>query len=161
MMRFLKVVFWGVVAAVVGLSVFYCEKLTGLITRRFTYLTGRMKSVQEGDFRAESRRGKGQQDELEQVCDRFEDMVGHVDRLIQDNYVKQMLIRENQLKVLQNQINPHFLFNTLQTINWKARENHQETISQITEALGRLLRYTLRENNEPALLSASDIWGKL
>lgn len=153
MMRFLKVVFWGVVAAVVGLSVFYCEKLTGLITRRFTYLTGRMKSVQEGDFRAESRRGKGQQDELEQVCDRFEDMVGHVDRLIQDNYVKQMLIRENQLKVLQNQINPHFLFNTLQTINWKARENHQETISQITEALGRLLRYTLRENNEPALLS--------
>ena len=65
-----------------------------------------------------------------------------VDRLIQDNYVKQMLIRENQLKVLQNQINPHFLFNTLQTINWKARENHQETISQITEALGRLLRYT-------------------
>ena len=117
MMRFLKVVFWGVVAAVVGLSVFYCEKLTGLITRRFTYLTGRMKSVQEGDFRAESRRGKGQQDELEQVCDRFEDMVGHVDRLIQDNYVKQMLIRENQLKVLQNQINPHFLFNTLQTIN--------------------------------------------
>ena len=112
-----------------------------------------MKSVQEGDFRAESRRGKGQQDELEQVCDRFEDMVGHVDRLIQDNYVKQMLIRENQLKVLQNQINPHFLFNTLQTINWKARENHQETISQITEALGRLLRYTLRENNEPALLS--------
>ena len=153
MMRFLKVVFWGVVAAGVGLSVFYCEKLTGLITRRFTYLTGRMKSVQEGDFRAESRRGKGQQDELEQVCDRFEDMVGHVDRLIQDNYVKQMLIRENQLKVLQNQINPHFLFNTLQTINWKARENHQETISQITEALGRLLRYTLRENNEPALLS--------
>ena len=153
MMRFLKVVFWGVVAAVVGLSVFYCEKLTGLITRRFTYLTGRMKSVQEGDFRAESRRGKGQQDELEQVCDRFEDMVGHVDRLIQDNYVKQMLIRENQLKVLQNQINPHFLFNTLQTINWKARENHQDTISQITEALGRLLRYTLRENNEPALLS--------
>lgn len=153
MMRFLKVVFWGVVAAVVVLSVFYCEKLTGLITRRFTYFTGRMKSVQEGDFRAESRRGEGQQDKLEQVCDRFEDMVGHVNRLIQDNYVKQMLIRENQLKVLQNQINPHFLFNTLQTINWKARENHQETISQITEALGRLLRYTLRENNEPALLS--------
>ncbi|WP_455615578.1 histidine kinase [Eisenbergiella sp.] len=152
MMRFLKIVFWGVVAAVLGLSVFYCEKLTGLITRRFTYLTGRMKSVQEGNFRAKSRRGEGRQDELEQICDRFEEMVGHVDRLIQDNYVKQMLIRENQLKVLQNQVNPHFLFNTLQTINWKARENHQETISQITEALGRLLRYTLRENNEPALL---------
>ena len=152
MMRFLKYVFWGVVTAVVGLSVLYCEKLTGLITKRFTYLTGRMKSVQEGDFRAESRKGEGWRDELEQVCDRFEDMVGHVDRLIQDNYVKQMLIRENQLKVLQNQINPHFLFNTLQTINWKARENNQETISQITEALGRLLRYTLQENKEPALL---------
>lgn len=152
MMRFLKVVFWGVVAAVVGLSVFYCEKLTGLITRRFTYLTGRMKSVQEGDFRAESRRGKGQQDELEQVCDRFEDMVGHVDRLIQDNYVKQMLIRENQLKVLQNQINPHFLFNTLNMISCTAKLEKAGTTEKMIASLSSLFRYNLKMSEQVVFL---------
>lgn len=151
-MRFLKYFFLIMAAAMIVISVLYCEKLTAVITDRFTHLSRRMRTVQEGNFRTEAVTGPSQGDELEVVCEEFEEMVGRVDQLIQENYVKQMLIHENQLKVLQNQINPHFLFNTLQTISWKAREGHQETISYITEALGKLLRYTLREDNDPAFL---------
>lgn len=151
-MRLLKYSFFAMAAFMIFISVLYCEKLTAAITSRFTHLTSRMRTVQEGNFQAEAENGLGGGDELEAVCGRFEEMVGHVDQLIQDNYVKQMLIRENQLKVLQNQINPHFLFNTLQTISWKARESRQEDISYIAEALGKLLRYTLREDNDPATL---------
>lgn len=148
-----RMLFLAVVVITLLISIVYCEKLTAAITNRFFHLTERMKSVQEGDFQQQTKENVRQKDELEVVCERFEDMVGDVDRLIQDNYVKQMLIRENQLKVLQNQINPHFLFNTLQAINWMAKEHHQDTISQITEALGKLLRYTLREDNDPASLA--------
>lgn len=151
-MRFLKCFFLIMAVFMILISVLYCEKLTVLITNRFTHLTRRMRSVQEGNFQTEVQDASHQGDELEVVCERFEEMVGRVDRLIQDNYVKQMLIHENQLKMLQNQINPHFLFNTLQTISWTARENRQDTISYIAEALGKLLRYTLREDNDPAVL---------
>ncbi len=151
-MRLLKFFFLVMAMVMILISVLYCEKLMALIVNRFTHLTRRMKTVEEGNFQTEAKNTICQGDELEAVCERFERMVGHVDQLIQDNYVKQMLIRENQLKVLQNQINPHFLFNTLQTISWKARESRQEAISYIAEALGKLLRYTLREENDPAIL---------
>lgn len=147
-----RVIFFLVTAVMVTVSCVYCGKLSKMMTRQFSHLTERMKSVQKGNFEPASIRAYGQKDELEEVCERFEDMVANVDRLIQENYVKQMLIRENQLKMLQNQINPHFLFNTLQLVSWKAKESNQEPISEIAQALGKILRYTLREDNEPACL---------
>lgn len=82
-------------AAMIVISVLYCEKLTAVITDRFTHLSRRMRTVQEGNFRTEAVTGPSQGDELEVVCEEFEEMVGRVDQLIQENYVKQMLIHEN------------------------------------------------------------------
>lgn len=151
-MRLFRVLFLIVAAVVLTISVIYCDMLSRTLTRRFTHLTERMKSVKKGNFEPMDVGTLGEKDELEEVCERFEDMVANVDRLIQDNYVKQMSIQQNQLKMLQNQINPHFLFNTLQLVNWQAKESHQEIISEIAESLGKLLRYTLREDNDPACL---------
>lgn len=147
-----RIIFFLVTAVMVLISCIYCGKLSKMMTKQFSHLTERMKSVKKGNFESVNVSIYGQKDELEEVCARFEDMVANVDRLIQENYVKQMLIRENQLKMLQNQINPHFLFNTLQLVSWKAKEENQELISEIAQALGKILRYTLREDNEPACL---------
>ncbi len=73
----------------------------------------------------------------------FDKMAGDVKRLVEENYLTKIAVQEAQLKSLQNQIDPHFLFNILQTINWKAKTGKQEEISHITEALGKILRYTL------------------
>lgn len=152
-MRLMKYFFCAAAVCMVAVSMLYCQKLSRLITERFSWLLGRMKQVQEGSFSVEMREPGPAQDEIGMVCLQFEDMVAALDKLIQDNYVKQMLIKENQLKVLQNQINPHFLFNTLQTINWKAKEKREKEISEITEALGKLLRYTLEKDNDPEELA--------
>ncbi len=159
-MRVLKYLFCLVAVIVVGISILYCRKLSKLITDRFGWLLSRMKRVEQGSFSVEqgsflTEQGVSPypQDEIDLLCQQFEDMVGALDKLIQDNYVKQMLLQENQLKVLQNQINPHFLFNTLQTINWKAKANRQKEISEITESLGKLLRYTLEKEDDPVPLS--------
>ncbi len=147
----LKVTFAILFMVVVIISLYYSDILITKITLRFNYLLTRMKCVESGDFSAKMYIDTGN-DEIGMLCDHFETMVGKLDKLIQDNYIKQMLIRENQLKVLQSQINPHFLFNTLQTINWKAKEVNEKDISQIVESLGKLLRYTLREDNDPVKL---------
>lgn len=151
-MWLMKYLFLAFAVCMVVISITYSQKLSKLLTDRFSWLISQMKTVQSGSFSVENPMSLYPQDEIDLICKQFEEMVADLDKLIQDNYVKQMLIKENQLKVLQNQINPHFLFNVLQTINWKAKENHQKEISEIAEALGKLLRYTLEEENDPVAL---------
>ena len=156
-MRFLKYLFCMVAVVVTGVMALYSRKLTRTITDRFVWLLNRMKRVRQGSFLVEGTmstdtKSIDSRDEIDLLCQKFEDMVGSLDKLIQENYVKQMLIQENRLKELQSQINPHFLFNTLQTINWKAKVNNQKEISEITESLGKLMRYTLEGNEEPVSL---------
>ena len=68
----------------------YCHKLSLLITNRFDWLLGRMRTVQRGSFSVEQRAPLETQDEIGMVCQQFEDMVAALNKLIQDNYVKQI-----------------------------------------------------------------------
>ena len=68
--------------------------------------------------------------------------------LVQNNYVNQILSRDAKLKALESQINPHFLYNTLETINWRAKALKDQQISSMVESLGTLLRATL-SNKKP------------
>lgn len=63
-------------------------------------------------------------------------MIQQIDELINENYSKQLTIKETEFKALQAQINPHFLYNTLESINWLAKGNGQSQISKMVEALG-------------------------
>ncbi|MCM3701604.1 sensor histidine kinase [Paenibacillus macerans] len=74
--------------------------------------------------------------------------IHRIDELIQENYSKQLLIKETEFKALQAQINPHFLYNTLESVNWLAKINQQEQISSMVEALGHLMRYSTNFNQD-------------
>ncbi|MBW7458723.1 histidine kinase, partial [Paenibacillus sepulcri] len=82
-------------------------------------------------------------DEAGQLHRNFRIMVRRIDDLIQENYVKQITIKESDFKALQAQINPHFLYNTLDTINWSAKMSGQSHISSMVESLGFLLRSSI------------------
>ena len=75
-------------------------------------------------------------------------MVEKIQTLIQENYVNEILKKEAQLKAMESQMDPHFLYNTLESINWRAKMIKSEEISQITTALGSLLRFSLGKNSE-------------
>jgi two-component system sensor histidine kinase YesM len=67
--------------------------------------------------------------------------------LTQKNYKDALLNKEMQLKYLQGQINPHFLYNTLDTIRWMAVRNDQGDIAEQVKALSDVFRYTLNKGD--------------
>lgn len=87
-------------------------------------------------------------DEIGILHQQFDKMTAQLRELIQTNYVNELLKREAQVKSLENQINPHFLYNTLESVNWRAKALGAEDISVMVQALGAMLRVTLSGPNE-------------
>ncbi|CAM4206342.1 sensor histidine kinase [Paenibacillus alkaliterrae] len=115
------------------------------ITEPIERLNAKMKRVQLGhfDYTDEPNARALAMDEAGQMHRNFRIMVERINELIHENYVKQLTIRDTEFKALQAQINPHFLYNTLESINWSAKLSKQTHISQMVEALGSLLRTSI------------------
>ena len=86
-------------------------------------------------------------DEIGLLHTNFDSMAQKVDTLIEENYVNELLKKEAQIKSMESQMDPHFLYNTLDSINWRAKAMGAKDISQITTSLGNLLRVTLSKKN--------------
>lgn len=92
-------------------------------------------------------------DELGLLHQKFDAMVLRIQQLIHDNYLKELLYTEAQLKTLETQLDPHFLYNTLELINWQAKAAHVPEISRIAESLGGMLRVVLDKRTHTIPLS--------
>jgi two-component system, sensor histidine kinase YesM len=104
-----------------------------------------MQDVKQGDFQAVDALNPSliYEDEVGVLYRNFITMIQRIDELIQENYAKQLLIKETEFNALQAQINPHFLYNTLESVNWLAKANKQQQISNMVEALGHLMRNSI------------------
>lgn len=120
------------------------------ITRHFDLLIMKMKFLSENsdskpmipyDYSTRN-------DEIGMLHRQFDHMANEIQTLVIKNYKQELLTKEAQLKSLESQINPHFLYNTLESINWRAKAKGEEDISQMVEALGHFLRMTLTNRGE-------------
>lgn len=104
-------------------------------------LSRKMNDVKKGNFdvsvKVES------EDEIGNLAYHFNDMVSRIKALIKELYEVKLKEREAELKALQAQINPHFLYNTLDSIRWTARQNKDFETSEYVEVLSDMLRYSL------------------
>lgn len=75
-------------------------------------------------------------------------LIGKVRNLMEETYKTKVLEREAQLRALQAQINPHFLYNTLDTINWIAIGRNAYDISQMIDALAKYFRLSLNKGRD-------------
>ncbi len=75
-------------------------------------------------------------------------MTKSVKVLRDENYDKQLLLRDATIRMLQQQINPHFLYNTLDTINWMAQKYGADDISTMARSLGNLFRISITGQEE-------------
>lgn len=120
------------------------------ITNPIEGLATTMQQVQKGDFMAVQALKVDEMpvDEVGTLYRNFKTMVQRIDELIKENFSKQLLVKETEFKALQAQINPHFLYNTLESVNWLAKTNKQQQISSMVEALGHLMRNSINFNED-------------
>lgn len=104
-------------------------------------------------------------DELYLIAWQFNKMIQRVDHLVstlqeKNEEIKEILARQKhaEIKALEAQINPHFLFNTLDAINWRAIEHEEEEISNMLCSLGSLLRYSVSNIESIVILEAEIAW---
>lgn len=106
-------------------------------------LAAAMNEVERGNFSIRMAVPPGMPVEIRRISAGFNEMVAHIESLLQQ--VKEAVVEQKnaELSALEAQIDPHFLYNTLDTINWKAIENEQYDISEMVGALADILRYTV------------------
>lgn len=92
-------------------------------------------------------------DEIRIIGDQFNLMASEIEELMTDLKEQQRLKRLFELRVLEYQINPHFLYNTLDSIHWLAQENEQPKISEMVSGLSKLFRMILSQGRETISLA--------
>ncbi len=90
----------------------------------------------------------GDRDELDVLEDYYKDMLGRMQALHDSRIADERDKRKLELSLMQSQINPHFLYNTLDLINWKARNVNNEEISDIACKLADFYRLSLNQGKE-------------
>ncbi|NOU93033.1 HAMP domain-containing protein [Paenibacillus sp. LMG 31456] len=115
------------------------------ITQPIEKLTKKITVVEKGNFEVDKLEFPENRDEIGQLSRNFDKMIDKLDTLIKENYVKQIMLKDAEYNTLKAKLNPHFLYNTLDSINWLARMNGQQQISGMVKALGNLLRSTVND----------------
>jgi two-component system sensor histidine kinase YesM len=111
-----------------------------------------MKDVEIGNL--DGRVVVESRDEIGQLSESFNHVVGKLSHLIEEVYFSKLREtemslsqKEIELKMLQSQMNPHFLYNSLETIRGMALEENKENIAMMSSSLGKLLRYNLKNDS--------------
>ena len=135
------------VAIAMILSSFIARSITLPIQK----LRDSMKKVQEGDFKAADVVITSQ-NEIGSLTTSFNAMTHRIEELMEENVKEQEQKRKIELKALQSQINPHFLYNTLDSLIWMAEGKKYEDVVLMTASLARLLRQSISNEDETVLI---------
>jgi two-component system sensor histidine kinase YesM len=105
-----------------------------------------MREVQAGDFNQQVE--VALRDEIGQLGKGYNIMVAKIKELIQDVYESELSKKESELRVLQSQINPHFLYNTLNSITWMSYREGAEKTADMLQHLSDFFRYNLSQGSD-------------
>lgn len=139
------IVTWYLCVCLVILVVFI--PLTRSVTKRLKLLKTQMMLVQDGVLQ-KIETTEDYPDEIGQLIRRYNGMTEQVAELLQEQYVLGQEKIRLELKALQSQINPHFLYNTLDMINWMAQKNETDNIRSVVQSMSAFYRLTLSRGQD-------------
>ena len=142
----------GFMAAVIAviISVIASILFSRVYSKPIIDLSAKMRTVMLNDFAGV--KSEGRQDEIGILQDSFGVMLERNQKLIMQEYQSKIDKRDAQLQALQAQINPHFMYNTLQVIGGMSLKKQAPEIYTVTTALSDIMRYTLNFSGEMVCL---------
>jgi len=154
-LSFTMVLALAIILISVLIAILLSRMLIRSVTEDFRRLVNKMKAFGKDESKAPDigYDYSGRIDEIGVLHNQFDQMTIKIQDLIQQNYVNEILSKDARLKALENQINPHFLYNTLEAVNWRAKAIGEKNISSMVESLGTLLRETLSSGSKNFTLS--------
>ncbi|MFB9278322.1 sensor histidine kinase [Cohnella cellulosilytica] len=141
----------GIVLLLLTLSVIYYTMFLS-IGRRISRLSRHMRYVGEDSLRLVDVPRK--QDEIGSLYGSYNAMIRRIDELINNVHRAELRHKEAAYKVLQAQVKPHFLYNTLESIRMLAVANDDTEVAEVSFAFGQLMRYSLGSRREDTELAA-------
>lgn len=120
--------------------------ISNIVTKPLSKVSEAIRKFSTGDF--EQRVEVTTNDEVGEVAKCFNRMVGDIKKLIDENYVITLKEKESELTALQSQINPHFLYNTLDSLYWQATEVGNDEIAESILALSQLFKLVLSRGSK-------------
>ena len=141
------VVYIIVTGIILGIAIIISILISKEITKPLEILKNSMKEVEKGDFETGYIEIIGQ-NEIVSLSKSFNIMICKIKKLIEQNITEQKQKRKSEIKALQAQINPHFLYNTLDSIIWMAECNKTREVVIMTSSLAKLLRESISNEEE-------------
>ena len=146
--RYYSLLIVGLTLVLAVIAAFF---FTETIAKPLSKLRSLMKKAEEGDMSVQFK--SKYNDEIGQLGNSFNNMITEISNLIDMVYAEQKRKREAELKTLQAQIKPHFLYNTLDTIQWMAQSHNAQDIVNVVGALANLFRIGLSNGKEMITMS--------
>lgn len=136
---------YRVLTVILTISVLLCVIVASRVGRNMTKPIERMntamRTLQEGDLSV--RIASDREDELGQMSRNFNIMANELEQSVQDKVEKQKELNASHIAMMQAQLNPHFLYNTLDTMKWVAKANHIPEIATMAAGLAKILRTSI------------------
>ncbi len=149
------ILFFAVYFLFLILAIIFGIHFSKRITKDLKSITAHMSSISQKDVAAVDSFDLTKLTDHDAIvmAEAFNTLGSHINELIEDNYKNEILIKETKLRVLQAQINPHFLYNTLNSLYWMAKSKKNDPAAQMISSLGILLREAI--SNEQMVVTVS------
>lgn len=153
-----KVFLANILVILVGIAaiVFLSRELSAQILKplkNIAFMIREMK-INQGMEKQEGYYLKGQN--VKELGIEIEHMIKKMDRLINDNYVYELKEKDTRIQILVNQLSPHFLYNTLQLIEYQSYSDNKENVTRIINGLSYILRYAINSQSTVRLKEELD-----
>ncbi|MFV0362319.1 MAG: sensor histidine kinase [Suipraeoptans sp.] len=135
-----------ILAVIIIGAVFLANKTADMLNKPLKNLMYAMERVEKGDFETRAKTKEG--DEFFQLNNQFNDMVVRIDELISQVVDEQKNARQSELRALQYQIKPHFMYNTLNSIKYMAIMQGNERVGKQLDAFTALLEASLNKGSD-------------
>ena len=131
----------ALISVVVCLAV--ASRMSSYFSKPIRQLAAAMKRFRKGDF--ETRIELEREDEFEQLATGFNKMTTQLNQTMEERVAAEHRVNETRIQMMQAQLNPHFLYNTLDTIKWVAKANQVPEVATLSASLASILRTSISE----------------